>query len=137
MKKNATVYSNDPRRPQLLLTVTGSVEVFADIQPERIILRGNGNQTIRQELVVTPRANYPFKVTGIKAKTGNNIRFDMHEQATPDGKAYVVSVENTKTTPGKYYDTLLIETDSKLKPTVPIHVYGTIAAVQTKEAPKP
>ena len=110
---------------------------IADIDPERVILRGYGGQTIRQEVVVTPRASYPFKVTGIKAKNGNNIRFDMHEQTTPEGNSYVVSVENTKTTPGKYYDTLLISTDSKLKPTVPIHVYGTIAAAQNKEAPKP
>jgi hypothetical protein len=137
MKKTATVYSNDPRHPMLMLTVTGSVEVFADIHPERLILRGTGDQTIRQELVVTPRASYPFKVTGIKAKNGTNIRFEMHEQVTPEGTSYVVSVENTKTSPGKYYDTLLISTDSKLKPTVPIHVYGTIATAKTKEAPKP
>jgi hypothetical protein len=137
MKKTATVYSNDPRRPMLMLTVTGSVEVFADIHPERLILRGTGDQTIRQELVVTPRASYPFKVTGVKAKNGTNIRFEMHEQVTPEGTSYVVSVENTKTTLGKYYDTLLLSTDSKLKPTLPIHVYGTIAAAKTKEAPKP
>jgi hypothetical protein len=137
MKKTATVYSNDSRHPMLMLTVSGSVEVFADIHPERLILRGNGDQPIRQELVVTPRASFPFKVTGIKAKNGTNIRFDMHEQVTAEGKSYVVSVENTKTTPGKYYDTLLISTDSKLKATLPIHVYGTIAAPQKKEAAKP
>ncbi len=113
------------------------MERFADIHPERVILRGYGGQTIRQEVVVTPRASYPFKVTDVKAKTGTNIRIEMHEQDSPEGKSYVISVENTKTTPGKYYDTLLISTDSKLKPTLPIHVYGTIAAAQKKEAAKP
>jgi hypothetical protein len=137
MKKKATVYSNDPQYPQLLLTVAGSVEPFADIHPERIILRGDSGQTMRQELVVTPRASYPFKVTDVTAKTGVNIRYEMREQVTPEGKSYVVSVENTKTSPGKYYDTLLLSTDSKLKPTIPIHVYGTVAAGPKKDAPQP
>ena len=117
--------------------MTGSVEQFADIHPERVILRGYGGQALRQEVVVTPRASYPFKVTGVKAKSGTNIRVEMHEQAAPEGNSYVISVENTKTTPGKYYDTLLISTDSKLKPILPINVYGTIAAAQKKEAAKP
>ena len=127
MKKTVTVVSNDPKRPQLLLTVAGSVEVFADIQPERIILRGNSGQPMRQELVVKPRASYPFKVTEISAKNGVNIQYEMKEQETPEGKSYVVTVENTKTSPGKYYDTLFLSTDNPLKPKIPIHVYGTIA----------
>lgn len=137
MKKKVTVFSNDPKRPQLLLTVAGMVEVFADIQPERIILRGNSGQPMRQELVVKPRANYPFKVTEINAKNGVNIQYEVKEQETPEGKSYVVTVENTKTSPGKYYDTLILSTDNQLKPKIPIHVYGTIAAGPKPEQTKP
>jgi hypothetical protein len=137
MKKNITVFSNDPNRPQLMLTVAGAVEVFADIHPERIILRGNSGQPMRQELVVTPRAGYPFKVTEVSAKNGVNIAYTMREQEAPEGKSYIVSVENTKTSPGKYYDTLLLSTDSPLKPKIPIHVYGTIAAGPGKDKPQP
>jgi len=135
MKKKITVFSNDPKRPQLLLTVAGAVEPFADIDPERIILRGNSGQVIRQELVVTPRANYPFKVTEVSAKNGVNIQYELKEQDTPEGKSYVVTVENTKTSPGKYYDTLFLSTDSQLKTKIPVHIYGTIAAGPKKEKP--
>lgn len=127
MQKKITVFSNDPKRPQLRLSVAGAVEPFADIHPERIILRGNSGQPMRQELVVKPRASYPFKVTEINAKNGVNIKYELKEQETPEGKTYIVTVENTKTSPGKYYDTLLLSTDSQLKPKIPIHVYGTIA----------
>lgn len=137
MNKKATVFSNDPQRPQLLLTVAGDVEPFADIHPERIILQGDGDRPIRQELVVSPRARYPFKVTEVKSKSGVNIQYDLREHATSEGISYVITVENTKTTAGKYYDTLLIATDSQLKPTIPVHVYGTIAAVKKKDAPQP
>jgi hypothetical protein len=128
MKKNITVFSNDPKRPQLMLTMAGTVEVFADIQPERIILRGKSGQVMPQELVVTPRAGFPFKLTEVNAKNGVNIRYELKELETAEGKSYVVRVENTKTSPGKYYDTLLLSTDSQLKPKIPVHVYGTIAA---------
>ena len=137
MKKNVTVISNDPKRPQLRLTVAGFVEVFADIHPERIILRGNSGQPMRQELVVKPRANYPFKITEINAKNGVNIQYELKEQETPQGKSYIVTVENTKTSPGKYYDTLILSTDSPLKPKLPIHVYGTIAAGPKAEQTQP
>ena len=137
MNKKATVFSNDPNRPQLLLTVAGAVEPFADIRPERIILRGNSGQPMRQELVVTPRAGYPFKITGVSAKNGVNIQYAMREQEAPEGKSYIVTVENTKTSPGKYYDTLLLSTDSPLKPKIPIHVYGTIAAGPQKDKQQP
>lgn len=136
MQKKITVFSNDPKRPQLMLTVAGAVEPFADIHPERIILRGNSGQPMRQELVVKPRANYPFKITEVNAKNGVNIQYELKEQETPEGKSYIVTVENTKTSPGKYYDTLLLSTDSQLKPKIPIHVYGTIAKGQ-KEKQQP
>lgn len=137
MKKKATVFTNDPKRPQLLLTVAGAVEPFADIHPERIILRGKSGQPMRQELVVTPRADYPFKVTEVNAKNGVNIQYAMREQETPQGKSYIVTVENTKTSPGKYYDTLLLSTDSAVKPKIPVHVYGTIAAGPKEEKQQP
>ena len=137
MKKRVTVFSNDPKRPQFMLTVAGKVEVFADIKPQRIILRGNSGTVMRQELVVTPRAGYPFKLTDVKAKNGVNIRYEFREQETPEGKSYVIVVENTKASPGKYYDTLLLSTDSKLKPKIPIHVYGTIAAGAKEKKPQP
>jgi hypothetical protein len=137
MNKKVTVISNDPKRPRLLLTVAGSVEVFADIHPERIILRGKSGQPMRQELVVKPRDSYPFKVTEINAKNGVNIQYELKEQETPQGKSYIVTVENTKTSPGKYYDTLILSTDSPLKPKLPIHVYGTIAAGPKPEPTQP
>ena len=137
MNKKITVISNDPKRPQLLLAVAGAVEVFAVIHPERIILRGSKDQTMRQELVVTPRAEYPFEITEINAKNGVNIHYEMRTQETPEGRSYVIVVENTKTSPGKYYDTLLLSTDSEVKSKIPIHVYGTIAAGPKKKQPQP
>jgi hypothetical protein len=137
MNKKITVVSNDPKRPQLLLTVAGAVEVFATIHPQRVILRGSKGQTMRQELVVTPRTEYPFKITGINAKNGINIQYEMRTQETPEGPAYIIVVENTKTSPGRYYDTLLLSTDSELKPKIPVHVYGMIAAGSPKDPLQP
>jgi apolipoprotein N-acyltransferase len=111
------------------------VDSFADIHPERIILRGYGGETIRQELVVTPKAAYPFKVTAVSAKDGIHIQYELREQKTPQGRSFIVTVKNTKDSPGKYYDTLFLSTDSPLKPRIPIHVYGTIGAGPAKETP--
>lgn len=133
-KKTARVKSNDPQRPELQLTVSGYVEPFAEITPERIVFRGYAGQPLQERLTVRARPEYPFRVTGVEAKSGGNIKFTWSTQETARGLEFVVEVQNLKTSEGKYYDQLLLKTDSPLKPQIPIHVYGTIAAAADRPA---
>jgi hypothetical protein len=40
---------------------------------------------------------------------------------------YVLTVENLKNDKGRYFDTIKLTTDSKLRPEIKIHVYGYIS----------
>ena len=128
MRKKAIVHSNDPYRPQLALTMSGRVDPFAQIKPEHVIIRGYVGDALRRRVTIVPSRNNPFAITEVKAKFGDNIKIAWKTTETPQGKAYLVDVENTRAKKGRYYDTLYLMTDSALRPRIPIQVRGSIAA---------
>ncbi len=135
MRKKAVVHSNDPYFPQLALTMSGRVDPFAEIKPEHVIIRGYVGEPLRRRVTVVPTRNNPFAITGVETKHGDNIKIAWKTQETPQGKTYLVDVENTRTKKGRYYDTLYLMTDSDLRPRIPIQVRGSIA-VKPQGSPK-
>ena len=127
MHKKATIYSNDPSRPQLDLTVRGHVDKFAHITPEHVIIRGYAGEPLRRRVTVKPSSENPFRITKVKARHGNNIKIAWKQEDTPQGQTWVIEVENTRTSQGRYNDTLYLFTDSRRKPKIPVQVRGSIA----------
>ncbi len=128
IKKKIQVHTNDKKKSVLSLTVTGTVEMFANIQPRRVGLAGVEGTPLKKEVTITPTPKYPFKITNIKAKNGKNIKYQLEELKEPGKTGYLVTVENTKNVKGRYQDTILLATDSKLKPEIDIFVSGNIRA---------
>ncbi len=128
MQKKATIYSNDALRPRVDLTVRGQVDKFAQITPEHVIIRGHAGESLRRKVTVKPSSENPFSITKVKAKHGNNIKIAWKQEDTPQGKTWVIEVENTRTSKGRYKDTLYLFTDSSRKPKIPVQVRGSIAA---------
>ena len=126
MKKTASVYTNDKNRPRMDLTISGQVEKFVTIRPKHINLRGYTGDPIKALVSIIPEEKYPFKILKISAKDGKNIKFQVDEVETSANGAYELKVENLKPNPGRYYDTIFLETDSKIRPKISVRVYGNL-----------
>lgn len=126
MNKRATVYTNDRKKPQITLTVSGPVEKFADIHPARVSLYGKVGQTLRSQVVIRPRSDLPFKILEVSTRTGTHIRHRLDTYERDGRTGYRLLVENTKTDKGRYVDTLTLTTDSRLRPRITIPVIGNI-----------
>ena len=126
MKKTASVYTNDKNRPQMDLTISGQVEKFVTIRPKHISLRGYTGDSIKALVSVIPEKKYPFKILKISAKDGKNIKFQVDEVESSANGAYELKVENLKPDSGRYYDTIFLETDSKIRPKISVRVYGNL-----------
>lgn len=124
MKKTAGVYTNDKNRPRLDLVITGQVENFVTINPRHINLRGFAGDTIKTKVTLIPEKKYPFKILNVRAKNGNYINFRLEEIKQSANTAYEIRVENLKQDTGRYYDTIIVETDSKIRPQLDVRVYG-------------
>lgn len=123
LRKKATVFTNDSKRPVLRLTITGAVKRFAEIHPKRIYLSGYGSDPIRGVVAIVPTDDNPFKIVNAKAKIGRDIRIELKG---PSHKGYELHVENLKKSKGRYTDTIQLRTDSKIKPLLVVRVIGNI-----------
>ncbi len=124
MRKTAGVYTNDKNRPRLDLVITGEVEKFVTIRPRHISLRGFAGDSIKSTVTLIPEKKYPFKILNVRAKNGNYINFQLEEIKQSDVIAYELKVENLKQDTGRYYDAIILETDSKIRPQLNLKVYG-------------
>lgn len=125
-RKTAQVITNDPEKPVLSISIIGPVEKFAEIKPAIVSLRGYTGDAIKRTIVIRPLPKYPFQITDIKPKDGRFIKFDLKDDTTPGKNGYLLTVENTKTDRGSYQDTIIVGTDSKLKPEISLPVYGFV-----------
>ena len=126
MKKTASVYSNDKNHPRMDLVITGQVEKFVTIRPKHVNLKGYTGDSIKASVSLIPEKKYPFKILKVRAKDGNNIKFQLEEVGLSGNGAYELKVENLKQDAGRYFDTIILETDSKIRPQLNVRVYGNL-----------
>jgi len=127
LKKNIQVETDDPKNQRLQLTISGAVEKFADIQPARLMLTGTAGQPLKASVSIVPEKNYPFKIIRVSAKKGDFVKASLAgDKKQTDGAGYKIEVENLKTDAGRYYDSIEIRTDSKIRPKLTVPVYGNI-----------
>jgi hypothetical protein len=124
MTKNAGVYTNDKSHPQQDLVLSGQVEKFVTIRPQQANMRGIVGDPIKSTVTIIPEKSYPFKIINMRAKDGKNIKYQLEETTASDATVYRLNIENLKTDAGRYYDTIILETDSKIRPQLNVRVYG-------------
>lgn len=91
-------------------------------------LVGPVGSEIEKTITFTLEKDFPFKILSAKASDGKDIEFDFAPFTKKDADGYVLTVKNKKTEAGRYADTIFLTTDSEIKPTIRIPVYGQISA---------
>ena len=132
MRKTAGVYTNDKKRPRMDLVISGPVEKFVTIKPKHVNLRGYTGESIKASVSLIPEKKYPFKIRKARAKDGNNIKFELKEVEQSENGAYELKVENMKPDAGRYFDTIILETDSNVRPAISVRVYGNLRPPKTE-----
>jgi hypothetical protein len=126
LKKNILVETSAATQPNVSIEIAGNVEKFANITPNKLILRGNAGEPIIGTVTVSPDPKYPFRVLETKSKNGTDIQARIEEKQENNTTIYVITVENLKKDPGRYYDVITLKTTSPVKPEVQLSVYGQI-----------
>lgn len=123
--KQIVVITNDPNTPKLRLGISGMVEKFASVQPRYLRLFGTAGETIKATVTVKPEKKYPFKVVAARARTGKFIHVRLMDHPEADSP-YKIEVENVRRDAGRYVDTVILKTDSTIRPELTINVFGMI-----------
>jgi hypothetical protein len=96
-------------------------------------LRGFVGEPIQTKVTIIPEEKYPFKVQKVRARDGRNIRFQLEEENNKEGLRYALIVENQRAQKGRYFDVITLETDSQIRPTLDVRVYGDLMPRPEKE----
>ena len=67
LKKVTLVYTNDPRLPELKLTIAGKVEEVVTINPRRVVFQGTAGQPLTKSVIIKPRKKYRPRKTYTKS----------------------------------------------------------------------
>ena len=128
--------SNDPQTPRLRLGVSGDVEKFVTIKPRHVRLFGDVGATIKQTVTIVPEKKYPFKILETKARNGQFIKYELETQEGPAGTQYKLLIESTRQQAGRFMDSILLKTDSSIRPELRVNVFGLIRAPKKEGAGK-
>jgi hypothetical protein len=132
-----SVSTDDPQRPRTTLTMRGKVNAFVMVTPRYARLNGKVGDPVTAVVRITPAEAYPFKITAVKAKSGQHITYELAQPSEESEGAYLLTVTNTKKEAGRYADTITIKTDSKVRSELKVGVYGYLSDNKKKTAKKP
>lgn len=122
-QKTISVQTDDPKQRILTLHITGEVERFVTIEPQRVFLRGVSEMTLQSVITITPEQKYPFKITeSYLTNLENKIRLSLQQK---DGK-YILTVNNLIENQGRYWGSIHLKTNCSIKPEIVIPVTGLI-----------
>lgn len=125
------MYTNDPVRPVIELSVSGMVKKIVTVTPQYVRFNGTVGSRLQQTVSIVPEEGYSFKILNATARDGRYIHYRMQEEKTDGRLSYRLTVENRKAEKGRYTDRIVLTTDSRHKPRIHINVHGQI------RAPKP
>jgi hypothetical protein len=127
LHKGFTVYTNDPKKPQVRLQVNGRIDAYLTVAPKFVRLIGRVGQPLQQSVKITPLAGHPVTIKEVRVNQPENLHYKLKPLGLPPGRAgYELVVENARQEAGNYQDRITLLTDSKEKPSITIPVYARI-----------
>lgn len=116
------ITTDDPNRLVTEVTVKGTVEQIAEVEPKRVLLEGTAGQRLTAEVAIIPNPKYPFSIKGFEIQEGRGLKCELNEPCTAGSKRCLIKVESTPSEKGRFNDTIIVQTDNALKPEIPIRV---------------
>ena len=121
-RKSATVHSNDPKRPRLTITLTGTVVNHVDIQPNRVYLRGMYGEQVTADLkVYSSEKKKDLEIVGVSSNIDEKITYKVIAESEP-GHYTIKLYKNPKLPTLNTWGTLFIQTNSENTPDKSVQV---------------
>jgi len=129
MSKSVVVLCNDPRQPEVRLSVTAVVEPEFSLS-ERAIFFGSvpRGQEASKEVTVTIPADKSLKLLSVES-TDRNVAVRMEPVAgSGDKKMRIVASRKSDASEGYHFGIIVVRTSSTYNPEIKIPVRGMVSA---------
>ncbi len=120
MQKTARVMSNDPKNPQLTITMKGKIWAPIQINPQHVHLRGTVGDKVEQIVRVQGEKKEPLIVKLASVSVPNKLTVELRE--TEKGRGYEVKIRNKVEGEATYAGQVTLTTNYPEKPELVIRV---------------
>ena len=124
LHKTATVFSNDPKNPQVTISLKGSIWVPVKVNPRYVNLKGTENEKIEQILSLRGEKKEPLIAKLATVSIPDKVEVELEE--TEKGRAYQLRVKNKVKGEARYGGNLRLTTNYPEKPEIVIQISGQI-----------
>ena len=129
--KSITVYSNDPRAPQVVLTVSAVIQPEFELK-ERSVFFGSApkGKEVSKELLITIAADRDLKLTHVES-TDEDVAARLEPVPDSNGKKIrLIVTMKPGAREGFHSGTIVIKTSSTRNPELRVRVQGLVSASQ-------
>jgi hypothetical protein len=123
VKKSATVLSDDPATPRLVLFVEGTVKPLIEVRPEKSIYFQGMADELTEKTIDLISTSKPFHIRKVNDDLDKKAGYRL--ETVEDGKHYRLMVSNNMRR-GNYRGVLTLYTDLAEKPELTVWVNGFI-----------
>ncbi|MFZ2447402.1 MAG: hypothetical protein WAW37_13685 [Syntrophobacteraceae bacterium] len=123
VKKSATVFSDDPANPRLILLVEGTVKPLIAVRPEKTVYFQGMADGLAEKAVDFIGASNPFHIRKIEDNLDKKVQYRL--ETVEDGKHYRLKLSN-RAQRGNYRGSITLHTDFADKPELTVWVNGSI-----------
>ena len=99
------------------------MDLLFAIHPRHAKITGAAGSTHKVVINIVPEKKYNFKILSAKAEKGTDIKYELKDVKKDDQTVYQLTVENTVTTKGRFFDTIELKTDSEFQPEISVWVF--------------
>lgn len=123
VKKSATVLSDDPANPRMVLYLEGTVKPLIEVRPEKTIYFQGMAEELSAKTIDLVSSSEPFHIVKVDDSLDRNAAYRL--ETVEDGKHYRLHVSNSIHR-GNYRGTITLHTDCADKPELTVWVNGFI-----------
>ncbi len=123
VKKTATIVSDDPENPRMVVSVEGKVDPLIRILPEKSVSFQGASDTIKESVVDLVSASRAFHIRGSDDTLDKKASYRL--ETVEEGRHYRLKISNN-TKLGNYRGYITLHTDLAEKPELTIWVKGSI-----------
>ncbi len=124
MQKTARVMSNDPKNPQLTITMKGKIWAPIQINPRHVHLRGTVGEKVEQIVRVHGEKKEPLIIKLASVSIPDKVEVELHE--IEKGRGYEVKIKNKVEGEATYAGQVKLTTNYPEKPELMIRVSGNV-----------
>ena len=123
VKKTATVLSDDPANPRMVLLVEGTVKPLIEVRPEKTVYFQGTADGLNEKTIDLITASKMFHIRKVDDTLDKKVIYKL--ETVEDGKHYRLRISNN-TSLGSYSGSITLYTDFAEKPELTIWVNGSI-----------